>query len=177
MDAELSARLRRVRLLVMDVDGVMTDGGLYYDASGLTIKRFDVQDGIGIRLLKEAGIELGVISGMNTPCVLRRLEDLGIARFHGGHLSKAGFLENMRAELQLSWDEIAYVGDDWVDLAPMSLVGVPVAVANARPEVKAAACLVTEACGGHGAVRELADLLLSAKGVLDALLEKWKRPE
>ncbi len=175
MDAELAARLRRIRLLVMDVDGVMTDGGLYYDASGLTIKRFDVQDGIGIRLLQEAGVELAVISGMNTPCVHRRLDDLGITRFQGGHLSKAGILENMRGELNFSWDEIAYIGDDWVDIAPMRLVGVPVAVANARPEVKSAACLVTRASGGHGAVRELADMLLSAKGVLDALLEKWTR--
>ncbi len=146
MNAELTERLRCVRLLVMDVDGVMTDGGLYYDASGLTVKRFDVQDGIGVRLLQEAGIELAVISGMDTPCVLRRLEDLGITRYHGGHLSKAGILENMRRELDLAWDAIAYIGDDWVDLAPMRLVGVPVAVSNARPEVKAAASFLRRGC-------------------------------
>ena len=168
---------RKIKLLVLDVDGVMTDGGLYYDAAGLVMKRFDVHDGIGIRLAKAAGIEVAVLSGMDVPCVVRRLEILGVTEYHGGADNKSTLLDAMRLRLSLEWDEIAYLGDDWVDLAPMSRVGLPAAVENAMPEVKKLARFVTRKPGGHGAVREFADLLLTCQGKRDALLEHWMRLE
>lgn len=164
---------QKIRLLVLDVDGVLTDGGLYYDADGLSLKRFDVHDGIGIRFAKEAGIEVAVLSGMDVPCVVKRLEVLGITEYHGGFDNKATVLDGIRQKLGLEWDEIAYLGDDWVDLAPMRRVGLPVAVANAVPEVQGCARHVTTKSGGHGAVRELVDLLLACQGKKDAMLEQW----
>ena len=170
----VEALAREIRLLVLDVDGVMTDGGLYYDASGLVIKRFHVHDGIGIRLAKSAGIEIAVISGMDVPCVVKRLQELGVTEYHGGHDNKATILDEVRKRLGLEWRHIAYLGDDWVDLAPMSRVGLPVAVANALPDVKEMARLVLQKEGGNGAVRELVDLLLTCQGKKDTMLEEWK---
>ena len=168
---------KKIRLLVLDVDGVMTDGGLYYDANGLVMKRFDVHDGIGIRLAKAAGIEVAVLSGMDVPCVVRRLEVLGVTEYHGGADNKCTILDAMRRRLSLEWSEIAYLGDDWVDLAPLSRVGLPAAVDNAMPDVKKLARFVTRKSGGHGAVREFVDLLLTCQGKRDALLEHWMRLE
>ncbi len=168
---------KKIKLLVLDVDGVMTDGGLYYDANGLVMKRFDVHDGIGIRLAKTAGIEVAVLSGMDVPCVVRRLEVLGVTEYHGGADNKCTILDAMRRRLSLEWSEIAYLGDDWVDLAPLSRVGLPAAVENAMPEVKKLARFVTRKSGGHGAVREFVDLLLTCQGKRDALLEHWMRLE
>lgn len=172
--ASVEALARKVRMLVLDVDGVLTDGGLYYDATGLVIKRFDVHDGIGIKLLQAEGIEVAVISGMAAPCVDRRLELLGVTEKHGGFENKATVLQGILTRKGLDWSQVAYLGDDWVDLAPMLRVGLPCAVANARPEVKDVARLVTKAQGGHGAVRELADFLLTCQGRKEAQLEKWK---
>ena len=168
---------KHIRLLVLDVDGVMTDGGLYYDANGLVMKRFHVLDGIGIRLAKTAGIEVAVLSGMDVPCVVRRLEVLGVTEYHGGADNKCTILDGMRKRMSLEWQEIAYLGDDWVDLAPMSRVGLPAAVANAMPDVKTLAKFVTQKEGGCGAVREFVDLLLTCQGKREALLEHWMRLE
>ena len=152
---------KHIRLLVLDVDGVMTDGGLYYDANGLVMKRFHVLDGIG----------------MDVPCVVRRLEVLGVTEYHGGADNKCTILDGMRKRMSLEWQEIAYLGDDWVDLAPMSRVGLPAAVANAMPDVKKLAKFVTQKEGGCGAVREFVDLLLTCQGKREALLEHWMRLE
>lgn len=165
---------RKVRLLVLDVDGVLTDGGLYYDANGLSIKRFDVHDGIGIRLLQSVGLEVAVISGMSVPCVDRRLEVLGVTENHGGYDNKATVLQEILTRKGLDWAQVAYLGDDWVDMAPMLRVGLPVAVANARPEVKEIAHIVTHAQGGRGAVRELCDFILTCQGRKEELVENWK---
>ena len=148
---------KHIRLLVLDVDGVMTDGGLYYDANGLVMKRFHVLDGIGIRLAKTAGIEVAVLSGMDVPCVVRRLEVLGVTEYHGGADNKCTILDGMRK--------------------PMSRVGLPAAVANAMPDVKKLAKFVTQKEGGCGAVREFVDLLLTCQGKREALLEHWMRLE
>ncbi len=172
--ASIESLARAIRLLVLDVDGVLTDGGLYYDATGLVIKRFHVHDGIGIRLAKSAGLEIAVISGMDVPCVRTRLQELGITEYCGGRDDKIVILDEIRSRLDLTWQEIAYLGDDWVDLAPMKKVALPVAVANAHPDVKNAARLVLQREGGNGAVRELIDLLLTCQGKRDAMLEQWK---
>ena len=123
-----------------------------------------VLDGIGIRLAKTAGIEVAVLSGMDVPCVVRRLEVLGVTEYHGGADNKCTILDGMRKRMSLEWQEIAYLGDDWVDLAPMSRVGLPAAVANAMPDVKKLAKFVTQKEGGCGAVREFVDLLLTCQG-------------
>ena len=175
--AYLESLARNIRLLVLDVDGVMTDGGLYYDANGLAMKRFHVHDGIGIRLAKAADIEVAVLSGMAAPCVVKRLEVLGVTEYHGGNDNKYPLLDALRTRLGLGWEHIAYLGDDWVDLAPMSHVGLPAAVANALPEVKALARFVTQKSGGNGAVREFVDLLLRCQGKRDKLLEHWMHLE
>lgn len=164
-----------IRLLVLDVDGVLTDGGLYYTAEGLAMKRFHVLDGIGIRLAREVGIEVAVISGMDVPCVVKRLEMLGVTEYHGGSDNKRTVLDALRMRKGLEWRQIAYLGDDWVDLAPMAAVGLPAAVANAVPEVKQAARYITEKSGGEGAVREFVDFLLACRGVRERLLEEWKQ--
>ncbi|MEG2140762.1 MAG: HAD hydrolase family protein [Bilophila sp.] len=175
--ASVETLARNIRLLVLDVDGVLTDGGLYYDANGLVMKRFNVHDGIGIRLAKEAGIEVAVISGMDAPCVVKRLEILGVTEYHGGADNKRTILDAMRKRLGLEWKEVAYLGDDWVDLAPMSQVGLPVAVANALPEVRQAARHTTSKSGGDGAVRELVSLLLTCQGKREAMIEHWTHLE
>ena len=168
---------KRIKLIVFDVDGVLTDGGLYYDEKGLALKRFHVHDGIGFRLAQEAGLQIAVISGMDVPCVRRRLENLHVTEYYGGHDNKVTVLDSIRQRLGLAWNEIAYLGDDWVDLAPMLKVGLPVAVANALSDVKQIARIVLQHQGGDGAARELVDLLLTCQGKREAMLEHWKNLE
>ena len=168
------ALARSIRLLVLDVDGVLTDGGLYYDANGLVMKRFHVHDGIGIRIALDAGIDIAVLSGMDVPCVRKRLEELHVTHYVGGKDNKATLLDELRRELGLEWHEIAYLGDDWVDMAPMLRVGLPAAVANAQPDVKEIARIVMHRSGGNGAVREMIDFLLICQGKRDALVQAWK---
>ncbi len=177
LNPELEVLAKPIRLLVLDVDGVMTDGGLYYDSTGLVIKRFAVLDGIGIKLAQSVGIQVAIISGMKSAAVEKRVELLGITEYHGGFDNKVTVLDTIRKRHNLEWHEIAYLGDDWVDLAPMLRVGLPAAVANAMPDVKDVARYVTVTPGGHGAVRELIDLLLLAQGRRDALLHAWKHLE
>ena len=171
---------RRIRMLVLDVDGVMTDGGLHYDAEGRIGKRFHVHDGVGIVLLKQAGLKVAVVTaGQDGPCVESRMRRLKVDAFYEGDVSKRAALEDLRARFDLAWEEMAYLGDDWVDLIPLGLVGLPMAVRNARREVKACARYVTAACGGDGAVREAAEWLLACQGRLEAVLAEWatSRPD
>lgn len=169
----LKERAHNIRLLILDVDGVMTDGSLYYEDTGLCMKRFNVLDGIGIRLAKEAGLSIAIVSGMDAPCVERRLKDLGISDYHPGINNKHAHIDKLRVQKNLQWNEIAYVGDDWVDLAPMTSVGLPIAVDNAVPEVKKLALYITKRKGGDGAIREVIDLLLIYQNKKEALLHTW----
>lgn len=164
---------RSVSLLVLDVDGVMTDGGLYYDDAGRVTKRFNVQDGLGIKLAQAAGITVAVITGLTSGAVEARIKSLGIDDYHAGFLRKTECLDGIRRKHGLEWEQVAYLGDDWVDFGPLRLVGLPMAVANAQPEVKELARYVTTAPGGHGAVREAIVFLLRQQGLLDRLLESW----
>lgn len=167
MNAE--SRARAVRLLVLDVDGVLTDGGLYYDHAGQVSKRFDVQDGLGIRLAQQAGLEVAVITGLDAEAVRSRVRGLGITHYYAGIKEKLPVLEKICAELGIGFEQVAYVGDDWVDAGPMSRVGFPVAVANARPHILSLACLRTDRLGGRGAVREVIEYILAAQGSLEKL--------
>lgn len=149
-----------VRLLVLDVDGVMTDGRLYYGANGETQKAFNVRDGHGIKLLRAAGIDVAIISGRNSPSVSHRAQELGIEHVHQGVIDKGDELTRLLASVQVRAEWAACLVDDTPDLPMMAIVGFPVAVADAHPSVLRAARWITRAGGGGGAVRELADHLL-----------------
>ena len=163
MDAELLERVRRVRLLVLDVDGVLTDGRLHISAHGEDVKVFHVRDGSGLVALGRAGVAVAIISGRNSAAVTRRAEELGIAHVHQGIADKGAVLDELCNELGVARDELACVGDDTPDIPMFERAGFAVAVADAHPLAVARADWVTQAGGGHGAVRELCDLLLAAR--------------
>jgi len=172
--ASTRQRAAGVRLLVLDVDGVLTDGGLYYDAKGNISKRFNVQDGLGIKVAQGAGLEIAVITGLKSEAVEKRVRELGIEEYHAGHLAKAALLDGMRQARGLEWTQLAYLGDDWVDAGPLGLVGLPMAVANAQPEILDLAAWVSTRPGGHGAVREAIRFILDARGDLGAQWALWR---
>jgi 3-deoxy-D-manno-octulosonate 8-phosphate phosphatase (KDO 8-P phosphatase) len=156
----LQARLSKVKLLALDVDGVLTDGGLYYSDSGEELKKFNVKDGQGIKLVMQAGIEVAIISANNSAATLHRAKKLGIQRAFVGIDNKLATLQQICEELNLSHAQVAYVGDDLNDLPILQSVGCPLTVADAIPENQARAVYVTELKGGQGCVREICNLLL-----------------
>lgn len=167
------ARAKKVRMLVLDVDGVLTDGGLYYDSQGAIGKRFDVQDGLGIKLAQGAGIEVGVISGLDSNAVEVRVRELGVEEYFAGHLKKRAILQDIADRKGLPLEAIAYLGDDWVDQTPLRIVGLPMTVANAQPELRRLALWTSSLCGGRGAAREAVRFILMAQGVLARLRQEW----
>lgn len=168
----MDPRLARIRLLVLDVDGVLTDGRIVVDDSGAESKFFHVHDGSGIWLLRRAGIETAIISGRTAKCVEHRARDLAIGECIQGSPDKLASFEALRARLGLAAEECAYMGDDVLDVPLMRRAGFAAAPADARPEAKAAAALVTRARGGRGAVRELAETILRARGLWAPLLRE-----
>ena len=172
-DARARELAAKVELLILDVDGVLTDGGLYYDATGQVMKRFHVQDGLGVKMAQEVGLKVAVITGLDSPAVAARVSELGIEDYHAGHTDKKPFLEAIRSRHGLDYGQIAYLGDDWVDVAVMKLVGLPMAVSNARNEVLRLAAWVSERPGGHGGARDAIDFIIEARGLSDALWKRW----
>jgi 3-deoxy-D-manno-octulosonate 8-phosphate phosphatase (KDO 8-P phosphatase) len=172
----LVTRLRRVRLLLCDVDGVLTDGSIFI-GSAQEIKRFNIQDGLGLVFLRRAGVKIGWISSRPSPATALRARELKIDFLvqQKDHLGKVGAVENLLRRTRLGWDAVCYVGDDVVDLGPLQRAGVAVAVANAVREVKAVAHYVTQAVGGHGAVREVVEMILKAQGKWDSLIAVYHR--
>lgn len=164
---------RQIRLVVMDCDGVLTDGGLWYDEDGRITKRFDVQDGLGIKAGQQAGLDFAVISGLDHAGVARRVKELGIKHYFAGHVQKLPILKELCAELGIGMDQIAYMGDDWVDILPMRHVGLPLAVPDAQPEVREIAAWISAAPGGRGAVREAVMMILKAKGLHALAMRNW----
>ena len=151
-------------MLGMDVDGVLTDGGIYYGDSGLEIKRFNVQDGMGITLLRRAGIVPFIITARASEAVKRRGEELGVTEIHQGVKDKLACLERLAESHGVPFEEMAFVGDDLADLEVLARVGHPIAVANARDEVKRAAAFVTTSGGGAGGVREACEYVIRQNG-------------
>jgi 3-deoxy-D-manno-octulosonate 8-phosphate phosphatase (KDO 8-P phosphatase) len=164
INAEVRARVERVKILALDVDGVLTDGRLFYHDDATESKAFDVRDGHGTKMLKQAGIETVLISGRSCPSVDKRAADLGITEVVQGVRDKVPTLEKLLSERHLKLDEVAYVGDDVVDLTVMNRVGFAVAVADASEYLIDVAHYVTLAPGGRGAVREVAELILGVQG-------------
>lgn len=162
-----------IAVIVLDCDGVLTDGGLYYDAEGRVSKRFNVQDGLGIKVAQAMGLHIAVITGLESEAVKARIDSLGITDYFAGHLDKMDCLEEIRSRYGIGFENMAYVGDDWVDLGPMRAVGLPVAVANAQPETRELARFTTQARGGDGAVREVIRFILKAQGKLSKAMSRW----
>jgi 3-deoxy-D-manno-octulosonate 8-phosphate phosphatase (KDO 8-P phosphatase) len=167
------SRIENIRLLLLDVDGVMTDGGIAYDNNGVETKRFHVRDGHGMKLLQRAGIEIGIITGRESAIVAHRAEELGIKRVFQGAKNKLEPYELILKQGGYSDYEVAYVGDDLVDLPILRRVGFGVAVADAVPELRPWVDYVTSAPGGYGAVREICDLLLKQSGKWDQVTARY----
>ena len=165
--SSLDARLKAVRLFLCDVDGVLTDGAVYLGGER-EIKRFNIRDGLGMIFLRRAGMKVGWVSARPSPVTKARAAELGIDFLieQGDRVSKTGEVEKLLRQTKLDWDAVCFVGDDVVDLGPMKRAGMAVAVADARPDVKAVAQYITRAAGGQGAVREIAEMILQAQ-------QKW----
>ncbi|MBC7927511.1 MAG: HAD hydrolase family protein [Bryobacteraceae bacterium] len=165
-------------MVLMDVDGVLTDGTLWNvpapDGTIFETKGFDSQDGIALQWLGWHGIRTGVISGRVSPATAERARQCKMAYVYQGHIEKIPILEEILADSQVARDKVAYIGDDLTDVVIMRRVGLGIATANAREEVKRSAHMVTEARGGQGAVREVVEMILRAKGLWEALLQKYE---
>jgi len=172
-DPELLLKAQGVRVAFFDVDGVLTDGSLYFSEAGETLKRFHTLDGHGIKLLQRAGIVPAVITGRDAPALRLRLQALGVVHARFGTEDKRPAAEAILAELGLAWNQAAAMGDDWPDLPVMRRAAIACAPAHGHIEARAVAHYVTESPGGAGAAREFCDLLLVASGRYAALLADY----
>lgn len=170
---EFEEKAKKVKLLLCDVDGVLTDGSVILDEKGRELKSFNVKDGHGIKLLQRMGIEVGFISGRFSEATLRRAEELSISKVYVGVKNKVSILDKILNDLGISLDEVAYIGDDLVDIPIMKRVGFPIAVSDSVDEVKEIAAYITKSRGGKGAVREVAEIILKSKGLWEKVLERY----
>ncbi len=169
----LMSRAKLVKLMAFDVDGVMTDGGLYLTDSGEEFKRFNSLDGHGIKMLRASGVEVAIITGRTSRCVELRAQNLGIQHVYQGVERKIDAMVDLLDKLKLSRDAAAYMGDDVVDLCVMRQVGLSICVPESPRLVRENSSYVTKRSGGHGAVREACELIMSAQGTLDAQLAQY----
>ncbi len=166
MNPDLNQKASRIELLILDVDGVLTDGRLYFGNEGESHKAFNSLDGHGLRLLMDNGINVAIITGRQSNIVKHRMGDLGVTQIYQGYRDKLPAFEQLLEDTGLQPEQIAYMGDDILDLPVMSRVGLSVSVPNGHVFAREHSDLVTQASGGRGAVRELCDFLLQAKGLL-----------
>jgi 3-deoxy-D-manno-octulosonate 8-phosphate phosphatase (KDO 8-P phosphatase) len=172
VDPLLLERARRIRLLALDVDGVLTDGRIYYDDRGAEIKAFSTRDGLGMRLLADNGVILALITARQSEIVARRAANLGIEHVYQGRNNKLDAFNHLLAETGLEEAQTCYAGDDWLDIPVLDRVGLAVTVADADPVVRNRVHWVTSRQGGRGAVREICDLILAAQGLDEVALER-----
>ena len=165
---------QKIKLILLDVDGVLTDGRLYYGNNGEEFKAFDIQDGLGIKLLQKGGIEVGIITGRTSKLLTRRTEELDIELVVQGREDKLTALNEIIEDRAINLKEIAFVGDDLPDLAVIRRVGLGITPANGNHIVASQALWQTKKGGGQGAVREVAELILNAQGKLEALLAPYQ---
>ncbi|MDD2464260.1 MAG: HAD hydrolase family protein [Desulfobulbus sp.] len=168
-------RAKQVQLLLLDVDGVLTDGSLIYSSEGVEAKCFNTQDGLGLRLLQDSGVAVGIITARTSPMVERRAQELRIAHLFQGHSDKLTAYESILKETGLRPPQTAYMGDDLMDLPILNRVGLAAAPANAVAEVRQRVHYTTERSGGFGAVREVCDLILEAQGNLERMRARFDR--
>ncbi len=173
MDTVIREKAARVRILVFDVDGVLTDGRLYFSDDGHEMKSFNTLDGHGIKMLQKTGVMTAIITGRTTKLVAKRAHDLGIEHVFQGREDKADALGELCEKLNLEMAEVAYIGDDLPDLRAIRQAGLGMTVANAHYFVRAHADWVSEATGGEGAGREACDFIMRAQGTLDSALETF----
>jgi len=166
-EVELITRLKKIKLLLLDVDGVLTDGRIIYDSRGRDSKFFDVHDGLGVFVLHKSGIKTVLITAKSSKTISPRAKDMHVAEVFADIFPKTAVLEKILKKYEASADEICFMGDDLVDLSLMRKVGLPIAVANASGEIKETALYITNHFGGRGAVREVAELILKSQ-------DKWK---
>ena len=164
-----------LRMLVCDVDGVLTDGGIILDGNSGEYKRFDVQDGMGITMIRKAGLLAGIITGRKSGVVKRRAEELKFDEICQGFFWKEEALEQLLDKHQLRESQIAYIGDDLLDIPVLRRVGLPIAVQNARPEVKASSLYTSSASGGQGAVREIVEWILQLRNQKQEILDHFTK--
>lgn len=166
-------RLKSIKLLLLDVDGVLTDGSIIYDDSGSQIKQFDVKDGFGIRMLMQSGVQVGIATGRRSRALMHRCENLGITLVLDGLSTKKEVLDTVRHQTGLAADEIAFAGDDLIDLPLMMQCGVSFAVADAHEVIRQHADIVTTRTGGKGAVREICEMILKARNHWESLIARF----
>lgn len=171
----LLSRLKLIRLVAFDVDGVLTDGGIYYSDSGEEFKRFNSLDGQGMKMLKASGVEIAIITGRSSRCVEARAKNLGVAHVYQGVENKLEAMVDVLDKLKLTRDTAAYMGDDVVDLTVMRHVGLAITVPESPQLVREHSSYITQRSGGHGAVREVCELIMSVQGTLDAQLAPYMR--
>jgi 3-deoxy-D-manno-octulosonate 8-phosphate phosphatase (KDO 8-P phosphatase) len=172
----MNERVAPVRLLVLDVDGVLTDGVIVYEEDGAELKAFHTHDGLGIRLALNSGLAIAIMTGRSSRALRRRAEELGVTRLMQGVRRKGEAVRQLAEDLSLSLDEVGFVGDDLIDLPAMRRVGFAVAVSNAVDEVKSAAHMVTTREGGRGAVREAIEFILRTQGRWDSAISQYVNP-
>lgn len=165
-------KAKDIKLVILDVDGVMTDGRIVIDDNGVESRNFDIKDGMGVVVMMMSGVEVAIITSKKSGAVRHRAEELKIKRFHEGIKKKTEPYEEMLKEMGITDAQVAYVGDDLVDLSMMKRVGLPIAVGDAVEDVKKHATYVTKARGGYGAVREVAEMILKAQDKWDKILSK-----
>ncbi|MFH0913544.1 MAG: HAD hydrolase family protein [Candidatus Omnitrophota bacterium] len=170
---ELAEKAKKIKLLMLDVDGVLTDGRIVYDSAGRDMKFFDVHDGLGVYLLKKAGIPTVLVTAKGSRTIKPRARDMGVEEVFEDISPKTAILDKIFKKYKLVRDEICFVGDDLVDLGIMKSVGFPIAVFNAAPEIKQVASYITLKHGGRGAVREVTELILKAQGKWEGLLGSY----
>jgi 3-deoxy-D-manno-octulosonate 8-phosphate phosphatase (KDO 8-P phosphatase) len=173
MSADALQRAQRVRLMLFDVDGVLTDGTLYLGESGEAMKGFNARDGHGLKMLQDCGVEVGVVSTRNSAIVRLRCQELGIELVSQGASSKASVVRDLLAQRRLAPDEAGFMGDDLLDLSAMSLCGFSATVPEAPEALRERAHYVATAAGGRGAAREVCELILAAKGRLDDIVRRY----
>jgi len=170
---DILEKAARIRLVVFDVDGVLTDGSLFLGDDGQEYKAFHSRDGLGMKMLHRSGVEIGIITARESEVVRHRMRSLDITHVYQGRLEKCPAFEELVTKLGLASDQAAYVGDDVVDLPVMRRAGLAITVADAHPLVKQHAHWQTPHPGGHGAARDVCELIMQAQGTLDAQLQRF----
>ena len=169
----IDEKAKKIRLVIFDVDGVLTSGELNYTANGIECKEFHVHDGQGMKLLMQTGVQIGIITTCKSETIKRRMQDLNILHVYQGQVEKLSAYEDLKEKLNLSDDQIAYLGDDLPDLPILRRVGLPATVSNAPYIMQQHTALTTDAKGGQGAARELCDLIMQAQGTYESVIHAY----
>lgn len=172
--SHILTKARNIKLAIFDVDGVLTNGAICIDENGKELKIFHVHDGLGIKLLRQSGVEVAIISSRISGAVEKRMRNLGIQYVYQGQTNKQHALTELLEKLQLTAEQVAYAGDDLPDLALIKLTGLGISVPNARPAIQAAADWQTQARGGEGAVREICELIMQAQNTIDTIFKQYE---